>query len=67
MKSIFFLTPLALALTALLPAQEVRLYTQRHYDADKEILADFTKQTGIEVKVIEHELNKTPSLLFTNV
>ena len=58
MKSIFFLTPLALALTALLPAQEVRLYTQRHYNADKEILADFTKQTGIEVKVIKAGANE---------
>ncbi len=44
------LVPL-LALSA--PADEVRIYTERHYDADKEIFARFTEDTGIEVKVVK--------------
>lgn len=34
-------------------AQEVNLYTTRHYDADKVVLAKFEEQTGIKVNVIK--------------
>ncbi|MDY0323782.1 MAG: extracellular solute-binding protein, partial [Candidatus Carbobacillus sp.] len=30
----------------------VHVYTARHYDADEALFADFTKETGIEVKII---------------
>ncbi len=39
-------------------AEEVRLYTQRHYTADKTIFAEFTKKTGIEVKVVKAGANE---------
>ena len=47
-----------LSLCALTQAKEVRLYTQRHYPADKEFFAQFTKDTGIEVKVIKAGANE---------
>ncbi|MBE3596967.1 MAG: Fe(3+) ABC transporter substrate-binding protein [Hydrogenibacillus sp.] len=31
----------------------VNVYTARHYDADDALFADFTKETGIEVKVLK--------------
>ncbi len=34
-------------------ANEVVVYTSRHYDTDKELFRMFTKETGIEVKSIE--------------
>ena len=34
-------------------AAEVRLYSERHYAADKTILGQFTEKTGIEVKVVK--------------
>lgn len=54
---------LTIALTSLLMAvsgfaNEVRLYTQRHYDADQEIFNRFTKETGIEVKVVKAGANE---------
>lgn len=33
--------------------EKVVIYTHRHYDTDKEIFADFTKATGIEVEVVK--------------
>lgn len=36
-----------------LKADELRIYSERHYDADKTIFADFTEATGIEVKVVK--------------
>lgn len=53
----FFITFLT-ALTLSAHAKEVRLYSERHYDADKKIFADFTKQTGIEVKVVKAGANE---------
>ncbi|MEM9478879.1 MAG: extracellular solute-binding protein [Verrucomicrobiota bacterium] len=54
MKSLTALvTLLATAFCATVNANEVRLYTQRHYDADKEVFDRFTKETGIEVKVVK--------------
>ncbi|MGM0420708.1 MAG: Fe(3+) ABC transporter substrate-binding protein [Bacillota bacterium] len=34
-------------------AEEVNLYTNRHYDTDEEILNRFTEETGIEVNVLK--------------
>lgn len=34
-------------------AKEVRIYTERHYDSDQVILDRFTKETGIEVKLVK--------------
>ncbi len=34
-----------------LAGEVVNLYTQRHYDADKQLYADFEKKTGIKVNV----------------
>nr|MBR9809208.1 extracellular solute-binding protein [bacterium] len=45
-------------LISLLNAAEVRLYSERHYTADKTILAEFTKKTGIEVKVVKAGANE---------
>lgn len=39
-------------------ADEVRLYSERHYDADKKVFADFTEKTGIEVKVVKAGANE---------
>ena len=47
-----------LSLYTVSPGKEVRLYTQRHYPADKEFFAQFTKDTGIEVKVIKAGANE---------
>lgn len=38
-------------------AQEVNVYSSRHYAADKEIFRAFEKQTGIRVNVIEGNVN----------
>jgi iron(III) transport system substrate-binding protein len=46
----------ALVAALLVPAQAadvVNVYSARHYDTDDEIYDNFTKQTGIEVKLIE--------------
>jgi iron(III) transport system substrate-binding protein len=37
---------------------EVNVYTHRHYDIDKQIFADFEKETGIKVNVIEDDADK---------
>lgn len=42
-----------LLMTKILVANEVRLYSERHYDADKELFTQFTQQTGIAVKVLK--------------
>jgi len=39
--------------TAAFAAEEVNLYTNRHYDTDEEILNRFTEETGIEVNVLK--------------
>jgi len=36
-----------------LGAEELRIYSERHYDSDKVIFADFKEKTGIEVKVVK--------------
>lgn len=39
-------------------AAEVNLYSSRHYDADVEMYAAFTNQTGIEVNLIEGDADQ---------
>lgn len=36
----------------------VRVYSARHYDTDQALYKDFTKQTGIEVKLLESKDNE---------
>ena len=50
----------ALVATAALPAfaQEVNVYSSRHYDSDEELYAGFTETTGIEVNRIEGEADE---------
>ncbi|MFN3343255.1 MAG: Fe(3+) ABC transporter substrate-binding protein [Flavobacteriales bacterium] len=38
--------------------QEVNLYSHRHYDIDREIYAEFEKETGIKVNVIEDDADR---------
>jgi iron(III) transport system substrate-binding protein len=44
----------ALATTGL--AQEVNVYSSRHYDADKKLFELFTKQSGVKVNVVEGDI-----------
>lgn len=53
MKTTFQVFTAFLLLTLAGQAAEVRLYTERHYAADKTIFAEFTEKTGIEVKVVK--------------
>ena len=34
-------------------ANEITIYTHRHYDSDKTIFANFQKKTGIKVNVVK--------------
>ena len=34
-------------------AAEVNVYSARHYDTDAQLYSDFTKETGIEINLIE--------------
>ncbi|MGX0976842.1 iron(III) transport system substrate-binding protein [Roseovarius sp. MBR-51] len=47
-----------LALTAPALAQEVNLYSSRHYDSDNALYEAFTKETGITINRIEAEANE---------
>lgn len=47
-----------LALTTPVLAQEVNLYSSRHYDSDDALYEAFTKETGITVNRIEAEANE---------
>ena len=49
----FLLIAFALCSSQLVHAAEVRLYSERHYSADKTIFGQFTKKTGIKVKVVK--------------
>jgi iron(III) transport system substrate-binding protein len=46
---------LALVLAAPAAADEVNIYSSRHYDTDEQLYSDFTEATGIEVNRIEGE------------
>lgn len=47
-----------IASTSLFSTEVVNLYTHRHYDTDKELYKAFTKQTGIEVKIVKAKANE---------
>lgn len=38
--------------------EEVNVYTHRHYDTDKELFAQFEKETGIKVNVVKDKADK---------
>ena len=46
------------ALTALATAQEVNVYSARHYDSDVALYEAFTEETGIEVNLIEADADE---------
>ncbi|MCB1884971.1 MAG: Fe(3+) ABC transporter substrate-binding protein [Geminicoccaceae bacterium] len=55
--------PLLLALAALglasqAKAEELNLYSSRHYDTDEKLYGDFTKETGITINRIEAEADE---------
>lgn len=56
------LRSLLAALAALLAtpalAQEVNLYSSRHYDSDRALYAEFTRETGIRVRLIEGDADQ---------
>ena len=55
MKRFLFLTsllPLALS-TPALAAEEVRVYSGRHYNTDRQVYKKFSDQTGIKVRLVE--------------
>jgi len=39
-------------------AQEVNLYSARHYDSDRVLYERFTKETGIKVRLIEGDADQ---------
>ena len=49
-KSIFLI--IATIFSALSYAEEVNIYTSRHYDSDDKLYEDFRQETGIKVNVI---------------
>ena len=51
MKKLFILAMLTISSFAM--ANVVNVYTERHYDADKLLFAEFEKQTGIKVNVVQ--------------
>ena len=53
MKPIFLILATCLVGSALAAAEEVMLYTHRHYEADDALFAEFTKKTGIKVNVVK--------------
>jgi iron(III) transport system substrate-binding protein len=56
------ISTIALALAVLVPtaaaADEVNLYSSRHYDTDQALYDDFTAETGIEVNLIEGDADQ---------
>jgi iron(III) transport system substrate-binding protein len=49
---------LASAATPAFAAEQVNVYSARHYDADIKLFELFTKETGIKVNVVEDEADK---------
>jgi iron(III) transport system substrate-binding protein len=49
---------LALGFAAAAEAQEVNLYSSRHYDSDRALYEAFTKETGIRVRLIEGDADQ---------
>ncbi|MCU0797340.1 MAG: extracellular solute-binding protein [Akkermansiaceae bacterium] len=54
------LLTLAIATLGLVPisAAELRIYTERHYDADLKVFERFTAESGIEVKLVKAGANE---------
>ena len=50
LKSIFLL--ILVVASSLSVANEVNIYTSRHYDSDDQLYEDFRKETGIKINVI---------------
>ncbi len=46
-------------------APEVNVYTHRHYDTDKQLFADFEKETGIKVNVVKASADELMNRLKT--
>lgn len=55
MKKIIIIT--MLIISSFTMANSVNIYTERHYDSDKLLFAEFEKQTGIKVNVVKAEAN----------
>ena len=54
MKKIPLLTVLAtLTASMMIYAAEINVYSHRHYDSDKILFTQFTKETGIKVNVVK--------------
>lgn len=49
---------LALGVATAAEAQEVNLYSSRHYDSDRALYEAFTKETGIRVRLIEGDADQ---------
>ena len=61
MKKIFILV--MLMLSSFTMANVVNVYSERHYDSDKQLYAEFEKQTGIKVNVVNASANELISKL----
>lgn len=61
MKKLFIIT--MLIITSFSMANVVNVYSERHYEADKQLYAEFEKQTGIKVNVINASANELISKL----
>jgi iron(III) transport system substrate-binding protein len=48
----------ALGQVAFAQAQEVNLYSSRHYDSDRALYAEFTRETGIRTRLIEGDADQ---------
>lgn len=57
-KSLFLSAALTAVLAAAAQAQEVNIYSSRHYDTDEKLYSDFTEATGIAVNRIEGEADE---------
>ena len=52
MKKIFLVITLFLTLISFSSANEVNIFSARHYDSDVQLYEKFTKKTGIKVNVV---------------
>ncbi|MCO6415529.1 extracellular solute-binding protein [Siccirubricoccus sp. KC 17139] len=57
-RRILGLLAAAMALPGAALAQEVNLYSSRHYDSDRALYAEFTKETGIRIRLIEGDADQ---------
>lgn len=61
MKKLFIIA--MLIISSFTMANVVNVYSERHYDADKQLYAEFEKQTGIKVNVVNASANELISKL----